>query len=220
MRNPLAIVAVFLFLGTGCAERVQESPTAHNEASAREAVVQRPASDTELLRCTIRANPTCELGKAPTVTVSIRNQTNTDIYLVGSLDGSDYKWRYPHCYFEVTGPHGNSAVQRIARCGNMNTLREKDFVKVPSGRTFDPYLRIDDSGFFSAHQLDASTFRTAGEHRIRFVYSTKSDAIAEWVGDGRNQAAANEKLIRMLKQVPKVEVWSDEIRVKVIAATK
>jgi hypothetical protein len=217
---PRAVVAVLLALGTGCTERVQEPVAADEEAAAHEAVVQRQASDTKVLRCTIRTKPTCELGKAPKVTVAIRNQTNTDIYLVGSLDASDCKWRYPHCYFEVTGPDGQSAVQRIARCGNMNTLREKDFVKLPPSCAFDPYQRIDNSGFFAAHQLAPSTFRTAGEYRIRFVYSTKGEAIGKWVGDGLNQAAANEKLIGLLKQVPKVEVWSDEIKVTVVEPRK
>ena len=93
------------------------------------------------LGCSIRGQPTCELGKAPNVTVALTNQTAEEVYLIGSLDASDSKWRYPHCYFEVTGPDGTSAVQGIGRCGNMNTLREQDFVEVPPGGAFDPLLQ-------------------------------------------------------------------------------
>jgi hypothetical protein len=160
------------------------------------------------------------LGKAPKITVALTNQTDADIYLVGSLDASDCKWRYPHCYFEVIGPDGKAAVRRISRCGNMNTLRGKDFAKVPPGGTFDPYQRIDDYGFFSAHQLSPDTFREAGVYRIRLVYSTKNDDIGAWGGDGGRRVAANEEIMNLFKQVPKTEVRSNEFALTVIAPGK
>ncbi len=215
MRIPCAVLAPLLLLGPGCAESVPE-PTAADVASIGDAGVQKATLKTKPLGCYIRSEPTCELGKTPRVTVAITNQTNAEIYLVGSLDASDCKWRHPHCYFEVTGPDGKSAVQGILRCGNMNPLRGEDFVKVAPGATFNPYRSIDDHGFFSAHQLDPHTFRTAGEYRIRFVYSTQSDTITEWAGDGRAAVAANEKLVGMFRQVPKVEVRSNEIKVTIV----
>ena len=105
------------------------------------------------LTCTIRSESTCELGKAPNITVEIANWTDDDIYLVGSMDASDHKWRYPLCYFEVIGPDGKSPVLDVARCGNMNSIRDKDFVKVPRGGKFDPYKRIDEYGFFGSSQI-------------------------------------------------------------------
>jgi hypothetical protein len=218
MRIALAAVPVLLLLSKGCAEKVPAPPAADQ---ALVAAGQKPVPATIPLGCTIRGKPTIELGKAPKITVAITNQTNADIYLVGSLDGSDCKWRFPHCYFEVTGPDGKSAVQGIGRfCGNMNTLREKDFVKVSPGSEFDPYQHIDEGGFFHAHQLDACTFRSAGEFRIRFVYSTVNDSIAMWGGDGRDWVAANEKLVGLFKKVPKVEVRSNEIKVTVVEPDK
>jgi len=127
---------------------------------------------------------------------------------------------YPHCSFDVIGPNGNSALQRIKRCGNMNTLREQDFVKVKPGASFDPYQRTDDYGFFSAHQLNPNNFGTVGKYRIRFIYSTNSDAIEKWGGDGRGSVAKNEKLMAMFRQVPKVEVKSNEIQVTVVEPGK
>jgi hypothetical protein len=218
MRIALAAVPVLLLLGKGCAEKVPE-PTAADHALA--AAGQKPVPATMPLGCTIHGKPSIELGKAPKITVAITNQTNVDIYLVGSLDASDCKWRFPHCYFEVTGPDGKSAAQGIGRfCGNMNTLREKDFVKVPPGSEFDPYQHIDEGGFFSAHQLDACTFRSAGEFRIQFVYCTANDSITKWGGDGRSWVAADEKLVGLFKKVPKVEVRSNEIKVTVVEPDK
>jgi len=161
------------------------------------------------------------MGKAPKVTVAIKNRTTRAFYLVGSLDASDCKLRYPHCYFEVTGPNGELDPRDVIRfCGNMNTLREQDFVKVPAGKLFDPYQHLDHYGFFSAQQLSPHYFRTAGEYHIRFVYSTKCDTIAKWAGDGRDRVANEKELVDLFNQVPKVEIKSNEIKVIVAAPRK
>jgi hypothetical protein len=175
------------------------------------------------LACTIRSEPTCELGKAPKIRVEITNLTESDIYLVGSLDGSDSKWRYPFCYFDVIGPDGKSAARGIARCGNINAIRDKDFVKVPRSGTFDPYQKIDDYGFFSSSQISPATFGVEGKYRIRFVYSTEKAEPKYWLGDAQGEtveilatASSKDKVLELLPKVPKTTVASDEITVMVV----
>ena len=98
----------------------------------------------------------------------------------------------------------------------MNELREKDFVKVPPGGAFDPYQSIDDHGFSpNVQQLHPGNFRAAGEYRLRFVYSTRSDKMGEWFGD-----VTNAKLAHLFRQVPKVEVRSNELKVTVVEPGK
>jgi hypothetical protein len=164
------------------------------------------------LGCVIRGDPTCMLGTAPKITVALINQSDSGIYLVGSLDASDCQWRYPHCYFEVTGPDGAPATRSTARCGNMNQLREKDLVRVRPGSNFDPYQTIDDQGFFSADELSPRTFHAAGNYRVRFVYSTRNSDIRDW---GGWVVAPNAKILSMFKRVPKVDVKSNEIAITV-----
>ncbi|MFT3786800.1 MAG: hypothetical protein QM770_11635 [Tepidisphaeraceae bacterium] len=191
-------VAALLLIGVaGCSENEQAA------ANAR-------------IDCVITGERTCKLGEAPKLAVSLRNQGNVDIYLIGSLDASDCKWRYPHCYFEVIGPNGVPSTQPLARCGNMNTLRAKDFVKVRPGETFDPYQRIDNYGFFSPHQFAAENFTQPGKYRIRFVYSTTSTDIGDWAGDGGPRVASNSEIVRMFRMVPKVEAQSDEFELTVV----
>jgi hypothetical protein len=179
------------------------------------------------LACTIRSGATCELGKVPIISVEITNWTGADIYLVGSLDGSDLRWRYPFCYFEVIGPDGKSVQERVGRCGNMNALREKDFVKVPPGGKFNPYQKIDDSGFFPSSQLTPAMFRGEGEYRIRFIYSTGKAEPKYWLADAHGNSAAmlrtggsTENLVKLLALVPKTTVSSNEITIKVVNAKK
>jgi len=167
------------------------------------------------------------LGRAPTISVEIANWTGGEIYLIGSLDGSDLKWRYPFCYFEVIGPDGQPAKNGIARCGNMNTIREKDFVKVPRGGKFNPYQKIDDHGFFGTSLITPATFRAEGEYRIRFVYSTDRAEPKFWLGDVNghmgemlNAGATNENVVKLLANVPKTTVSSNEITVSVVRPKK
>lgn len=218
MRSVWLVTGLLPMFVVGCTEPAPEPVAASNAPAA--APVPEPAPKREPVGCTIKGDPTCELGKAPKITVALINQSDADIYLVGSLDASDCKWRYPHCYFEVTGPEGKPAGRGIGRCGNMNTLRAKDFAKVPPGGAFDPYLHIDGYGYFSAHQLDSHNFREPGVYRIRFVYSAKSDDIGAWGGDGGRAVAANDELVGMFKQVPKVEARSDEFTLTVVAPGK
>jgi hypothetical protein len=173
----------------------------------------RPVS----LACEIQGNTTCLVGQAPKIHVALRNLSSRPIYLVGSLDGSAEKWRYPYCYFEVIGPDGQSAVQRVSRCGNTNTLRPADFFQVPAGRSFDPFQNVDSYGFFSAHQIRAENFTKPGEYRIRFFYSSASSDIKEWGGDGAAQVAADAGLLRLFRVVPKLQVQSEEFRLTVVA---
>jgi hypothetical protein len=109
-------------------------------------------------------------------------------------------------------------------CAWMNSLRVKDFAKVPPGGTFDPYQRIDDEGFFDSPQICApETFREAGVYRLRFVYSTNSADMKVWAGeagDGGREVLASEQLANLFKQVPKLEIRSNEFELTVTTPGK
>ena len=49
----------------------------------------------------------------PIIDVNICNRSNNQIWLVRALDGSDVKWRFPHCYFEVFNSKGDN-VKRLS----------------------------------------------------------------------------------------------------------
>lgn len=194
------IVMALAFSAPGC---VASDPSPA-EAETRTA-------ETGVLGCTISADKeTYRVGDTPALTVRLTNLTGEDINLIGSLDASDCKWRYPHCYTEITTPYGPP--DEGARCGNTNDLRVEDFVKVPPGGRFDPYQTIDGYGFFSNHLLRATNFKMAGEYRLRFVYSTAA-TLGSFRGD-----ASNLQLAALFEKVPKTTVKSNEIRLKFIDA--
>lgn len=168
------------------------------------------------LQCTITADPECKLGDVPDISVSITNRSGTDFYLVGSLDASDSRERFPHCYFEVIGPDGASAVPKPNDwCDYINALRPQDFIYVHRGQSFDPYQKTD-GGFFSAWQLSPDTFSTPGEYRIRFFYSSNDNSLDQWNGIGGQSVEQKRRLMELLEQVPKLLLASNTLTITVI----
>jgi hypothetical protein len=167
------------------------------------------------LDCIISADPTHEPGEIPAIAVRIINRTRGDVYLVGSLDGSNRR-RYPYCYFEVVGPDSAIAQSDCSGCVFMNILEEDDFVKVPAGGTFNPFQVGDHHRICWNNVLSGDMFSREGQYRVRFVYSTLAHDFSEWEGVGPSiDPRTRIKLERLLAQVPKTTVTSNEIVVEV-----
>ena len=166
------------------------------------------SSQGEVLACSLASDKqTYHIGEVPKLSVRITNLTDRELCLIGSLDGSDCGWRYPHCSFEIATPYGRP--RWPGRCGNTNPLREKDFVKVSPGGLFDPYQQIDEYGFFHNALISERTFKSAGEYRLRFVYCTGP----------KGAAAGDNPLAELIAQVPKVRLVSNEITVRFLAVS-
>ena len=153
---------------------------------------------------------TYSIGETPQITVSIKNKTKKDVYLIGSLDGSEEKWRSPLCYFEIDSP-GKRKAPTVGRCGNMNSLKETDFVWVKSGETFNPYQE----GFFSSYEIArVENFQKTGRYKITFFYSIKSVDMATYFGD--DNGASKKAIKKLFAQVPHFELKSNTIEIEMI----
>jgi hypothetical protein len=166
-------------------------------------------------------NATVELGTMPKITVAITNRTEQDVYLVGNLDGSNGGDRYPHCVCTVTKDGKVVPVAETERwCGDMNALEDYNFVKVAAGQTFDPYqdkeIGPGQHRIYSSTMLYPSMFKSTGAYHVRFHYSTTSDDIREWAGDGRDSVGADKTLVALFRQVPHIDLTSNELVITVV----
>jgi hypothetical protein len=153
-----------------------------------------------------------KVGELPRLTVRIYNNTKDDVYFIGSLDGSDVKWRFPYCYYTIDRPKAGK--EKLQRCRNMNTLRVEDFKLVRSGQSFDPYESIDNYGFFTDYTTaNKEMFKHVGVYKIKFHYSTNSIDINQFIGDKpfRSNYSDSLRVDSLFKAVPKVELLSNEI---------
>jgi len=152
-----------------------------------------------------------KIGETPKITVSIKNNTGKDVYLIGSLDGSEVRWRIPYCYFKINKPTIDT-LPVLRRCGIVNPLRKEDFVLVKAGETFDPYQSVDDYGFFSSNEINRKeNFRKPGKYSITFCYST--------MPTGGYGFAANvnktPELKTLLSNLPKIELTSNTLEIQI-----
>lgn len=154
---------------------------------------------------------TYTVGEIPIISVSITNKSTAEVILVGSLDGSDVGWRSPTCQLEILDAAGKPVTSQMGRCGNMNILRTADFVAVPAGGTFNPF----GAGFFAPHQFYQFPVTKPGDYTLRFYYST-SDRIQDYFGDERMMGRTNASpdIQRLFKRVPKLELKSNELKLK------
>jgi len=156
-----------------------------------------------------------QVGGAPQLMVQIINRGPEAIYLPGSLDGSERLKRYPHVLFTVVGPNGRIPPEPYVGCGNTNSLRPLDFVRVDTGNSFDPYMRIDDGGFWHSTFLQSFRFSSLGEYEFTFHYSTQSESLQTWEG---TPVCVNcptpPEVVAKVNQVPAVDIeCSTRVRV-------
>jgi hypothetical protein len=145
--------------------------------------------------------------------VRIRNSSSSEVYLVGSLDGSDMGWRYPKCGFEVFGPDGSPVVHEGALCDVTNGIGVVDFVKVPAEGSFDPLTE----GFFIPYQLIRFPAETPGIYTVRFYYSTATDDIQDYQGGQRGRRPSQE-VQRLFERVPKLDLESNDLKLTFVAS--
>jgi len=152
-----------------------------------------------------------KFGQTPEIEVSIVNDTQEDLVLIGSLDGSEETWRKPYCYFEIQKPF-DFKIPSFSRCGNVNPLRIEDFVKVKKGEIFDPYMSLDGFGFFNSHSISRKdVFRKRGKYKITFHYSSKSKDIKDYLGDGKE----DDELKKMFEKVHHLELKSNILEIEI-----
>ena len=173
--------------------------------------------DTGILTCTLQSDKKLyKVGELPKFNVEIINNSEKDIYLIGSLDGSAIKGRFPYCYYSILKPKPEKI--NSTRCGNMNTLRPNDFKLVKAGQKFNPYEHIDIHGFFDDNvTTNLETFKHVGIYKIRFYYSTNSTKFDDFLGDKPfRKNDSNSVIIHgFFKSVPKVEIASNEIEIRI-----
>jgi len=158
------------------------------------------------------------VGEAPQLSVQIINRGPEAIYLPGSLDGSERLKRYPHVIFTALGPNGRIPHEPSVGCGNTNSLRPLDFVRVDTGKSFDPYMRVDDGGFWKSTFLQSFRFGSLGEYEFTFHYSTQSESLQTWEGTPVcvNCPTPPDVVVK-LDRVPAVDIECS-IRVRVVGS--
>lgn len=176
--------------------------------------VEERISNSITLDCVLTSDKKVyKVGELPKFSIGISNDTNKDIYLIGSLDGSDVKWRYPYCYFSIEKPTPIPDTLMVGRCLTLNPLRVADFKLVEVGQKFNPYENIDGQGFFRDYAAtNKETFKQKGVYKIKFHYSTRSQNLSDF-RTYKTTKTDSLQIEDYFKKVPKVEIESNKIEI-------
>ncbi len=182
------------------------------KTSTSNKIISIPAS----LECVLTSDKKVyNIGEIPSFSVNIINNTNSDIYLIGSLDGSDLKWRFPYCYFTVEKPNPLPDSLLFGRCATLNPLRVPDFKLVKAGQKFNPYENIDNHGFFTDYTItNKETFKSKGIYKLTFHYSTNDQNLANF-RTYKTSKSDSLQIETLFKKVPKIELESNTIEIKI-----
>lgn len=219
-----AVVGVIQLAGCGGRHREQGN-TARPGRRHPEGDVVRPDSvpgrhRRASLSCTISTDKaTYKVGELPRIKVEIRNLTGKDIYLVRSLDKSECRHRYPHCYYEVTDFDGTSHTA-VFQGSYPSPIGPDDFVRVPAGAAFDPVAHLKHGGLWRYYPHTRTAFWRPGKYRIRFTYSSDNPDLDAWWGGLRGRMGREDEWVaeirRLFGQVPKTTVRSNEVTVEFV----
>lgn len=150
------------------------------------------------------------VGESIGITTRIRNISDRPLWLVGVLDGSEMALRYPLYIPEISD---NYKVPILPRDAMVQAIREKDFVLVEPGMSFDPEMKIDNFGFYRIWAFSSFKPKSAGEYKIKLKFSTDSDQPRKWLGRGMVQN--QDRVLKLIGDVPKLIVESNELVIKV-----
>jgi hypothetical protein len=145
------------------------------------------------------------LGEQPTFTARITNNTDDEVLLVPALDGSSIGWRYPIIDIQVTKPKHAPETGAWGRCGIMNDITEKDFHKIPPGKSLELL-----NGWTSN---PSNEFTATGTYTVQLTYATNAKA-KKWHGFMAPLSPIYKSSIRRLvDKVPSMKVKSNVITI-------
>jgi hypothetical protein len=147
------------------------------------------------------------VGEDLALEVRIRNIWDEPIVTVGSLDGSGMGGRYPRLTLDLRDPEGHGvATPNISKCGNINPPRARDFVELAPGKELDPFMRVDEYGYF-ANPLLPWKPKVKGKYTLTFTYDTSAAEFAEWTSS-LNTLPPGDELMKLFGRVHRAKLTS------------
>jgi hypothetical protein len=151
--------------------------------------------------------PRQPLGRPLAFSVQVSNLSDEPIWLVGVLPGSDGR-RYPQYVPEIQGPAGPVQVQSPEALDYVRGLRPEDFVLLAPGESFDPQGK----GFIPIQPLAWFRPSEPGTYRFRLRFDSTGLDPRDWMG--HTHVPQMHKVEGLIKQVPKVQVWSNTLEIE------
>lgn len=189
-------------------------------------------SNGQTLSCIIKSDKTIyKKRETPKITLEIKNNSDSTIYLVKILDGSYRKTRFPYSYYKIEKLADTSyKARQIIGCGNEDGIDLTDFVEVKPNEKFDPYKDMSPPYTNILMEVnDPANFEKKGKYKITYFYSTNQTEFKKWMGFDMNRSwfdwqtkeikpdkkETYNKLLLLFEKVPKVDLVSNDIIIEI-----
>jgi len=148
------------------------------------------------------------LGEPLNLSVQITNVSESPIWMVGVLPGSE-GMRYPQYTAEIEGPSGPVDLGFPEGIDYARGLQAEDFVRLDPGESFDPQEGRD---FVPIQQLAWFMPSEPGTYRLRLRFDATAEDLNLWMGHTPvRDPSTVEGLIR---RVPQVAICSNTLEIE------
>jgi hypothetical protein len=148
------------------------------------------------------------LSEPPELSVRVTNTSDEPVWMVGVLPGSE-GMRYPRYEVEIEGPSGRAVPPFPEGMDYARGLQPADFKRLAPGESFDPQ---EGRQFIPIQQLAWFKPSRPGTYRFRVRLDTQEENPREWLG--HTYVRDPDKVITMLRQVPKIQVESNILEIE------
>jgi hypothetical protein len=154
------------------------------------------------------------MGMPILIEVAIRNLLQQKVWLVGVVDGSENRIRYPHYRPEIVLAEKVVAEPQTPEDPLVSPLRLADFRQLAPGEAFDPTKRQGGAAYLPLSTF--STFQPAvpGRYEFSLMLSTESENPEQWLGRF-GQDAERSAVLERIAEVPRLTIRSNVLEVDV-----
>ena len=153
-------------------------------------------------------------GRPVAVRIEVRNVGESELWMIGVLDGSEEGVRYPHYRPAVMRDGVTVAQPGPAEDPLVARLQVQDVRRLAPGEWFDPTRPGAGASYHALSTFTAWACPEPGEYQYVLALSTRSEDPAQWLGRV-GPAADVETLHDLVARVPRLDVTSNVLTVRI-----
>ena len=155
-----------------------------------------------------------KIGQPVEVSIEVCNISKSPVQIVGVLDGSETSVRFPHYLPEIKASV-EFELPEMDVCGTTAPLRTSDFRLLKPKECFDPTKSADEASYLPIFTFNNFLPNAAGVYEFSLTLSTESRRDDQWLGI--IGYPGEEKVLELLKEIPRLTVKSNVLTLKVEA---
>jgi hypothetical protein len=154
------------------------------------------------------------VGQPVGISIEVCSISDAPVRIVGVLDGSETGVRFPYYLPEIKSS-AKFELPEMEVCGTTAPLRTTDFRLLKPRECFDPTKSAGEASYLPLFIFNNFRPTAPGVYEFSLTLSTESERHGQWLGI--LGYPGEEKVLELLKEVPRLTVKSNILTIKVEA---